>query len=62
MLEGESGPRRDLVLLNAGAAIYVGGRAADLAGGIEKAAAAIDSGAAREILDRLIATTARLAD
>ncbi len=62
VLEGESGPRRDLVLLNAGAAIYVGGRAADLAGGIEKAAAAIDSGAAREILDRLIATTARLAD
>ena len=62
VLEGESGPRRDLVLLNAGAAIYVGGRAADLAGGIEKAAAAIDSGAASEILDRLIATTARLAD
>jgi anthranilate phosphoribosyltransferase len=62
VLEGESGPRRDLVLLNAGAAIYVGSRAADLAGGIEKAAAAIDSGAAREILDRLIATTARLAD
>ncbi len=62
VLEGESGPRRDLVLLNAGAAIYVGGRAADLTGGIEKAAAAIDSGAAQEILDRLIATTARLAD
>jgi anthranilate phosphoribosyltransferase len=62
VLEGQVGPRRDLVLLNAGAAIYVGGRAADLAGGVEKAAAAIDSGAAREVLERLIATTARLAD
>jgi anthranilate phosphoribosyltransferase len=62
VLEGESGPRRDLVLLNAGAAIYVGGRAADLAGGIEKAAAAIDSGAARQVLERLIATTTGLAD
>ena len=46
VLGGESGPRRDLVLLNAGAAIYVGGRAADLGEGVEKAAAAIDSGAA----------------
>ena len=38
VLEGESGPRRDLVLLNAGAAIYVGGAAASLAEGVEKAA------------------------
>ncbi len=61
VLEGESGPRRDLVLLNAGAAIYVGGRAADLAEGVEKAAEAIDSGAARQVLARLIATSSRLA-
>ena len=61
MLDGDDGPRRDLVLLNAGAAIYVGGLAASLAEGVEKAAAAIDSGAARELLDRLVATTARLA-
>jgi anthranilate phosphoribosyltransferase len=60
VLAGGDGPRRDLVLLNAGAAIYVGGRAASLAEGIEKAAAAIDSGAAREVLDRLVATTAEL--
>jgi anthranilate phosphoribosyltransferase len=60
VLAGKDGPRRDLVLLNAGAAIYVGGRAADLAEGIEKAAAAIDSGAAGEVLDRLVATTAEL--
>jgi anthranilate phosphoribosyltransferase len=62
ILEGEQGPRRDLVLLNAGAAIYVGGVAADLADGIEKATVAIDSGAASQVLDRLIATTTRLSD
>jgi anthranilate phosphoribosyltransferase len=61
VLAGEEGPRRDLVLLNAGAAIYVGGLAADLGDGVERARAAIDGGAARELLDRLIATTAGLA-
>jgi anthranilate phosphoribosyltransferase len=61
VLAGERGPRRDLALLNAGAAIYVGGRAASLAEGVEKAAEAVDSGAARELLDRLVATTAALA-
>jgi anthranilate phosphoribosyltransferase len=62
VLEGERGPRRDLVLLNAGAAIYVGGVAADLGEGVAKAAAAIDSGVAQKVLERLIATTAELAD
>jgi anthranilate phosphoribosyltransferase len=61
VLAGESGPRRDLVLLNAGAAIYIGGLADSLGDGVEKAATAIDSGAASELLDRLIATTAGLA-
>jgi len=61
VLGGEAGPRRHLVLLNAGAAIYVGGKADSLAGGVERAAAAVDSGAARELLDRLVATTAELA-
>jgi anthranilate phosphoribosyltransferase len=61
VLAGKRGPHRDLVLLNAGAAIYVGGLAASLGEGVEKAAAAIDDGAARELLDRLVATTARLA-
>jgi anthranilate phosphoribosyltransferase len=60
VLAGEQGPRRDLVVLNAGAAICVGGRAADLAGGVEMAAEAIDSGAARGVVDRLVATTAAL--
>jgi anthranilate phosphoribosyltransferase len=61
VLAGEIGPRRDLVLLNAGAAIYVGGLATDLDDGVERARAAIDGGAASELLDRLIATTAKLA-
>lgn len=57
VLAGDAGPRRDLVLLNAAAAIYVGGLAADLEEGVSKAAAAIDSGAAADVLARLIAAT-----
>jgi len=62
VLAGETGPRRDLAMLNAGAAIYVGGRAETLAEGVAQAGAAIDSGAAGELLDRLVAATAALAD
>jgi anthranilate phosphoribosyltransferase len=54
VLAGESGPHRDIVLLNAGAGLVVGGRAADLAEGIELAAASIDSGAAGETLERMV--------
>ncbi|MBS1845968.1 MAG: anthranilate phosphoribosyltransferase [Actinobacteria bacterium] len=57
VLSGEPGPQRDIVLLNAAAAIYVGGLAADLEEGVAKAAAAIDSGAAADVLERLIAAT-----
>jgi anthranilate phosphoribosyltransferase len=62
VLEGEQGPQRDLVLLNAGAAIYVGGLAESLAAGVGKAAEAIDSGAANSLLERLISATAAAAD
>jgi len=62
VLAGEPGPRRHLVLLNAGAAIYVGGRAGSLGEGVEKASEAIDSGAARELLARLVAATAAAGD
>jgi anthranilate phosphoribosyltransferase len=54
VLAGEAGPRRDLVLLNAGAAIYVGGVAATLMEGVEKAKCSIDSGNALKLIERLI--------
>jgi anthranilate phosphoribosyltransferase len=54
---GERGPHRDLVLFNAGAAIYVGGLGESLGAGVEKAAEAIDSGEARILLEGLIAAT-----
>jgi anthranilate phosphoribosyltransferase len=62
VLAGDPGPRRDLVLLNAAATIYLGGLASNLEDGVAKAAEAIDSGAARALLDSLIVTTAELAD
>ena len=57
VLSGEPGPHRDIALLNAAAAIYVGGLAADLEEGVAKAGAAIDSGAAANVLEKLIAAT-----
>ena len=61
VLTGELGPRRDLALLNAGAAIYVGDGAESLAAGVEKAAETIDSGAAAALLGRLIEATSSAA-
>jgi anthranilate phosphoribosyltransferase len=52
---GETGPRRDLAVLNAGAAIYVAGRAEDLASGVRAAEAAIDEGRAGATLEQLAA-------
>lgn len=54
ILQGESGPRRNMVLLNAGAALMAAGRAEGLGGGIELAAECIDSGKALAALDSLI--------
>jgi anthranilate phosphoribosyltransferase len=54
VLEGAPGPRADLVLLNAGAAIYAAGVAADLRAGVEAARAAIASGAALRSLESYI--------
>lgn len=56
-LSGEAGPARDIVQLNAGAAIYVGGRAETLMEGMELAEAALASGEAARRLERLIALT-----
>ena len=54
ILAGEKGPKRDAVLMNAGAALYIGGKAASLADGITLAAKLIDSGMAAATLDRVI--------
>jgi len=55
ILSGETGPRRDIVVANAAAAIVASGRAADFLEGAQLAAASIDSGEARMKLDALIA-------
>jgi anthranilate phosphoribosyltransferase len=57
ILGGEKGPRREVVLLNAGAALLVAGVAASLSEGIARAGAAIDSGAASATLGALVATS-----
>jgi anthranilate phosphoribosyltransferase len=57
VLAGQAGPFRDIVLMNAAAALIVGGKAANLADGVERAGRAIDSGAAARALDTLIAIT-----
>jgi anthranilate phosphoribosyltransferase len=54
VLRGQGGPRRDVVLLNAAAVLMVGGKARDLPDGLDLAAEVIDSGAANEVLERLI--------
>jgi len=54
ILTGEvTGPKRDVVLANAGAAIYVAGEAASIEAGVERAAEAIDTGEAAAQLDAL---------
>ncbi len=55
ILGGALGPKRDAVLMNAGAALYLGGKADDLAQGIRLAGELIDSGAAMQTLRKLIA-------
>ncbi len=57
ILHGERGPRRDVVLLNASAALATGGLADDLRQGLDLAADSIDSGAARAKVDELVAFT-----
>jgi anthranilate phosphoribosyltransferase len=52
VLSGAPGPRRDVVVLNAAAALVVAGRAGDLKQGARQAQQAIDGGAARVLLER----------
>lgn len=58
---GEAGPAREIAVLNGGAAIYAAGRAADLEAGVRAAEAAVDSGAARDVLATFVARTQELA-
>ena len=59
ILKGEKGPKRDAVLMNAGAALYIGGKAASMAEGIGLAAEILDSGRALETLEKLIEVSNR---
>jgi anthranilate phosphoribosyltransferase len=61
VLGGGQGPGRDVVVLNAAAAILAGGGAHDLASATARAAEAIDSGAAEGVLQRLVQLTQQLA-
>jgi anthranilate phosphoribosyltransferase len=61
VLNGKTGPAREVVVLNAGAAILVAGGADDMPAGIAAARQAIDSGAASQVLERLVETTGTLA-
>ena len=60
-LENRQGPARDIVMLNAGAALFAADVADSIAAGVALAREAIVTGAARERLDRFVATTRRLA-
>lgn len=59
ILRGEKGPKRDAVLMNAGASLYIGGKAGSMKDGIILAAQLIDSGKAAETLNRLITVSNR---
>ncbi|MDO8479987.1 MAG: anthranilate phosphoribosyltransferase [Candidatus Rokubacteria bacterium] len=62
VLAGEAGPRRGIVLMNAAAALVVGGKARDFKEGVALAAQSIDSGAAAAKLAGLVALSQRLAN
>ncbi len=57
VLAGAAGPRRDVVLMNAAATLFVAGVAPSLRDGVAQAAAAIDGGRARASLDRLVSVS-----
>ncbi|OGQ50933.1 MAG: anthranilate phosphoribosyltransferase [Deltaproteobacteria bacterium RIFCSPLOWO2_02_FULL_57_26] len=57
VLGGEKGPKRDVVLLNSGAALYVSGKAQSIEAGMRLAGESIDSGKAQGKLDQLVRMT-----
>jgi anthranilate phosphoribosyltransferase len=60
VLDGQKGAARDIVLINAGASLYVSGKADTLAEGVQQAAHLIDSGAAKAKLEQLIQVTGEI--
>jgi anthranilate phosphoribosyltransferase len=62
VLGNEAGPARDIVILNAGAALYAANVAGTMKEGIDKARAVLASGAAKARLQQLISTTQQLAN
>jgi anthranilate phosphoribosyltransferase len=60
VLEGQPGPAHNIVALNAGAAIYVAGRADSHKAGVERASQVIKSGAAKQKLEEFVAFTQKL--
>ncbi|MBI5016554.1 MAG: anthranilate phosphoribosyltransferase [Deltaproteobacteria bacterium] len=59
VLRGDKGPRRDIVLMNAAAALVVAGVSADLSAGVRLASESLDSGRALEVLEKLVQATNR---
>jgi anthranilate phosphoribosyltransferase len=59
-LDGKDGLPKEIVALNAGAALYAAGRAVSIADGIDQARKTIAAGKARAKLDEFVATTRRL--
>ena len=59
ILKGEGGPKRNAVLMNAGASLYLGGKAESMKAGVALAAQLIDSGKALETLNKLIEVSNR---
>ncbi|WP_024866967.1 anthranilate phosphoribosyltransferase [Butyrivibrio sp. FCS014] len=59
ILKGDKGPKRDAVLMNAGASLYIGGKADTFADGVKLAAELIDSGKALETLNKVIEVSNR---
>jgi anthranilate phosphoribosyltransferase len=57
VLDGKPGPRRDVILLNSAAALYISASATTIQDGIRLAAESIDSGKARQKLEQLVEMT-----
>jgi anthranilate phosphoribosyltransferase len=61
VLGGQRGPHRDIVVLNAAAGLYVGGKVDSLAAGVALAGDVIDGGSAERALDLLVEVSAQAA-